>query len=113
MTNRDIVVEDLIVGTGKAAEKGALITAHYRGFLSDGTEFDSSHSKGRPFQTVLSKNKVIQGWFIGLQGMQEGGKRKLWVPAELAYGERQVGNMIPPNSDLEFEIELLEVLTRD
>ncbi|HCB16563.1 MAG TPA: FKBP-type peptidylprolyl isomerase, partial [Alteromonas sp.] len=63
--------------------------------------------------TVLSKNKVIQGWFIGLQGMKVGGKRRLWVPSELAYGERQIGEIIPPNSDLTFEIELLEVLTRD
>lgn len=62
---------------------------------------------------MLSKNKVIQGWFIGLQGMKVGGKRKLWVPSELAYSERQIGEIIPPNSDLTFEIELLEVLTRD
>ncbi|NVK55479.1 MAG: FKBP-type peptidyl-prolyl cis-trans isomerase [Alteromonadaceae bacterium] len=111
--SNDLKIEDLIEGDGKAAEKGALITAHYRGWLEDGTEFDSSHKKGRPFQTVLSKTKVIQGWFLGLQGMKVGGKRKLWVPATLAYGERQVGAMIPPNSDLTFEIELLEVLTRD
>lgn len=109
----EIKIKDELPGEGKAAEKGALITAHYRGFLADGTEFDSSYAKGRPFQTVLSKNKVIQGWFIGLQGMKVGGKRNLWVPASLAYGERQIGTMIPPDSDLYFEIELLEVLTRD
>lgn len=55
---------------------------------------------------------MIQGWILGLKGMRVGGKRKLWVPAALAYGERQVG-LIPPNADLTFEIELLEVLTRD
>lgn len=109
----EIKIEDLIQGTGKAAEKGALITAQYRGFLADGTEFDSSYKKGHAFQTVLSQKKVIQGWIIGLQGMKVGGKRRLWVPAHLAYGERKVGNMIPENSDLTFEIELLEVLTRD
>lgn len=109
----EVKIEDLVVGEGKAAEKGALITAHYRGWLASGSEFDSSYKKGRPFQTVLSKNKVIQGWFIGLQGMKVGGKRKLWVPSELAYRERQIGEIIPPNSDLTFEIELLEVLTRD
>ncbi len=108
-----IKIDDLVEGTGKTAEKGALITAHYRGWLEDGSEFDSSYNKGRPFQTVLSQKKVIQGWFIGLQGMKVGGKRKLWVPAEFAYGERQIGNMIPANSNLIFEIELLEVLTRD
>ena len=108
-----VKIEDITIGTGKAAEKSALITAHYRGFLEDGSEFDSPYAKGQPFQTVLSKNKVIQGWFIGLQGMKTGGKRKLWVPAELAYGDRQIGEMIPANSNLLFEIELLEVLTRD
>ncbi|MGJ8682875.1 FKBP-type peptidyl-prolyl cis-trans isomerase [Paraglaciecola sp.] len=108
-----VKIEDLIEGTGKAAQKSALITAHYRGFLADGTEFDSSYKKGQAFQTVLSKKRVIQGWFIGLQGMKVGGKRRLFVPASLAYGERTVGDMVPANSDLTFEIELLEVLTRD
>lgn len=110
--HHEIRVEDAVTGEGSEVKKGALITAHYRGLLENGTEFDSSYEKGRPFQTVLSKNKVIQGWFIGLQGMKVGGKRKLWVPAELAYGERQVGK-IPPNSNLYFEIELLEALNRD
>ena len=109
----EVKIEDLIEGTGKAAERGALITAHYRGWLEDGTEFDSSYKRGEPFQIVLSNNRVIQGWILGLKGMKTGGKRKLWVPAALAYGERQIGNMIPPNSNLVFEIELLEVLTRD
>jgi peptidylprolyl isomerase len=112
-TMRELEVEDLVVGEGKAAERGALITAHYRGWLEDGTEFDSSHKRGQAFQCVLSNNKVIQGWILGLKGMQVGGKRKLFVPSHLAYGERQVGTMIPPNSNLIFEIELLEVLTRD
>ncbi len=110
--NEQIKIEDTLVGEGREVKKGALITAHYRGFLEDGTQFDSSYDKGRPFQTVLSKNKVIQGWFIGIQGMKEGGKRKLWVPAELGYGERKVGK-IPPNSNLYFEVELIEALNRD
>ena len=109
----EVKIEELIEGTGKAAERGALITAHYRGWLEDGTEFDSSYKRGEPFQIVLSNNRVIQGWILGLKGMKTGGKRKLWVPAALAYGERQIGTMIPPNSNLIFEIELLEVLTRD
>lgn len=108
----EVKIEDLLVGTGKAAERGALITAHYRGWLEDGTEFDSSYKNDSAFQTVLSNKRVIQGWILGLQGMREGGKRKLWVPAELAYGERQIGEMIPANANLIFEIELLEVLTR-
>ncbi|GAB3023529.1 FKBP-type peptidyl-prolyl cis-trans isomerase [Bowmanella dokdonensis] len=111
--NDELKIEDLLQGEGKAAIKGALITAHYRGTLEDGTEFDSSYAKGRPFQTVLSANKVIKGWFLGVQGMKVGGRRKLFVPAHLAYGERQVGEHIKPHSNLIFEIELLEVLTRD
>jgi peptidylprolyl isomerase len=110
---KEIKIEDLIEGAGKEAERGALITAHYRGWLEDGTEFDSSYEKNTPFQTVLSNKRVIQGWILGLKGMKVGGKRRLWVPAKLAYGERKIGEMIPPNANLTFEIELLEVLTRD
>ncbi|MEP1447320.1 MAG: FKBP-type peptidyl-prolyl cis-trans isomerase [Paraglaciecola sp.] len=110
---QQLQIEDLIQGTGKTAQRGALITAHYVGWLEDGTEFDSSYKKGEPFQTVLSNKRVIQGWILGLKDMQVGGKRRLSVPADLAYGERQIGTMIPANSNLIFEIELLEVLTRD
>ena len=110
---QELEIEDVVIGTGKAAERGALITAHYVGWLEDGTEFDSSYKKNAPFQTVLSNKRVIQGWVLGLKDMQVGGKRRLRVPAHLAYAERQIGTMIPPNSNLFFEIELLEVLTRD
>ncbi|MFT6776853.1 MAG: peptidylprolyl isomerase [Paraglaciecola sp.] len=110
---QELEIKDLIKGTGKTAERGALITAHYTGWLEDGTEFDSSYKKMAPFQTVLSNKRVIQGWILGLKEMQVGGKRRLRVPAHLAYGDRQIGTMIPPHSTLIFEIELLEVLTRD
>ena len=110
--NGELKIEDLVLGSGKAAVKSALITTQYRGWLEDGTEFDSSYSRGKPFQCVIGTRRVIKGWDQGLMGMQVGGKRKLWVPAHLGYGERQVGS-IPPNSNLVFEIELLEVLTRD
>jgi peptidylprolyl isomerase len=109
----ELKIEDVRLGDGKAAVRGALITTQYRGFLEDGTEFDSSYRRGENFQSVLSNGRLIQGWVLGLQGMKVGGLRKLWVPAHLAYGERQVGSMIPPHSNLIFEIELLEVLTRD
>lgn len=109
----ELGVEDLIPGTGKAVVKGALIITHYTGWLEDGTEFDSSHRKGKPFQCVIGTGRVIKGWDQGLMGMQVGGKRKLQVPAHLAYGERQIGPLIKPNSNLIFEIELLEVLTRE
>lgn len=112
MTN-ELIIEDLQVGDGKRVVKGALITTHYTGTLEDGTVFDSSFKRGKPFQCVIGTGRVIKGWDQGLMGMQVGGKRKLWVPAHLAYGDRQVGAFIRPNSNLMFEIELLEVLTRD
>ena len=111
--NSELEVIDLQEGDGKAVVKGALITAHYTGWLEDGTQFDSSHDRGKPFQCVIGSGRVIKGWDQGLIGMKVGGKRKLQVPASLAYGERQVGPLIKPNSNLVFEIELLEVLTRD
>ena len=111
MTELEVI--DLQVGEGKEAVKGALITTQYRGFLQDGTQFDSSYDRGLAFQCVIGTGRVIKGWDQGIMGMKVGGKRKLLVPAHLAYGERQVGAHIKPNSDLTFEIELLEVLTRD
>jgi peptidylprolyl isomerase len=109
----ELEITDLVIGEGKTAVKGALITTQYRGFLSDGSQFDSSYDKGRAFQCVIGTGRVIKGWDQGILGMKVGGKRKLAVPAHLAYGERKMGKMIPENSDLLFEIELLEVLTRD
>lgn len=108
----ELLVDDTVIGTGKACEKGALVTVKYVGKLADGSVFDESDA----FQFVLSAKRIIQGWYIGLIGdnpMQVGGKRRLSVPADLGYGERQVSDKIPPNSDLFFEIELIEVLTRD
>lgn len=109
----ELKIEDLLEGNGKAVVKGALITTQYNGWLEDGTLFDSSYQKGRPFQCVIGTGRVIKGWDQGLMGMKVGGKRKLHVPAHLAYGDRQVGAHITPGSNLVFEIELLEVLTRD
>ncbi|MCB6184956.1 FKBP-type peptidyl-prolyl cis-trans isomerase [Leeia sp. TBRC 13508] len=109
----ELQIEDLVEGDGKACVKGALIQAHYTGWLEDGTKFDSSHDRGKPFQTVIGSGRVIKGWDIGMMGMKVGGKRKLFVPAHLGYGDRQVGQHIKPGSNLIFEIELLEVLTRD
>lgn len=109
---KELVIEDLVVGEGKEAVKGALIRAHYRGTLLDGKEFDSSYGRGQPFETVIGVGRVIQGWDQGIPGMKVGGKRKLFVPAHLAYGSRSMGP-IKANSDLVFEVELVEVLTRD
>lgn len=110
---KELETEDIVVGEGKEAVKGALILTHYTGWLEDGTKFDSSHDRGRPFECVIGTGRVIKGWDIGMMGMKVGGKRKLRVPAHLAYGERQIGAHIKPNSDLVFEVELLEVRTRD
>jgi peptidylprolyl isomerase len=111
--NDELQIIDLLEGTGRAAVKGALITTQYTGTLEDGTVFDSSRDRGKPFQCVIGTGRVIKGWDIGIMGMKVGGKRKLWVPSHLAYGERSMGAHIKPHSDLTFEIELLEVLTRD
>lgn len=111
--NDELRIEDIQLGEGKAAVKGALITTQYRGFLEDGSSFDSSYERGKPFQCVIGTGRVIKGWDQGLMGMRVGGKRKLWVPAALAYGERGMGTRVPANANLLFEIELLEVLTRD
>ena len=117
-----IKATDIVVGTGKTAVKGALIITEYTGYLMDGTVFDASVHRGRPFECVIGTGRVIKGWDLGVLGfddsgvgvvpMQVGGRRELIVPAHLAYGDRAVGK-IPPNSPLHFEIELLEVRTRD
>ena len=109
----ELQITDVQLGDGKEVVKGALITTHYTGTLADGSVFDSSHQRGKPFQCVIGTGRVIKGWDIGMMGMQVGGKRKLCVPAHLAYGDRQIGAHIKPGSNLIFEIELLEVLTRD
>jgi FKBP-type peptidyl-prolyl cis-trans isomerase len=110
---KELKITDLVAGQGKETRKGALCFAHYEGFLDDGTKFDSSHDRGKPFQFVFGTGRVIKGWDLGLIGMKEGGKRELFVPSHLAYGERQIGSLIKPHSDLRFVIELLEVRTRD
>lgn len=113
MSQTQLIIKDIVEGDGKACVKGALITVNYRGWLEDGTEFDSSYKKGKPFQCVIGSGRVIKGWDQGMMGMKVGGKRELFVPAALAYGERQIGTLIKPHSNLRFEIELLVVLTRD
>jgi peptidylprolyl isomerase len=109
----ELKIEDILHGDGKEVVKGALVTTQYNGYLEDGTKFDSSYDRGQPFQCVIGSGRVIKGWDQGLMGMKVGGKRKLFVPAHLAYGDRQVGALIKPHSNLTFEIELVEVLTRD
>jgi len=108
----EIIITELEIGKGREAVKGALIKIHYEGLLEDGTKFDSSYDHGRVFQFVLGAKKVIQGMDQGVMGMKEGGKRKLFIPSHLAYGERTMGK-IPPHSNLIFNIELIESLPRE
>jgi peptidylprolyl isomerase len=108
----DLIITDVVVGSGKEAVKGALIRVHYVGTFENGFKFDSSIDRGRVLEFVLGAGRVIKGWDQGLIGMKVGGKRKLFIPSHLAYGERAVGP-IPPNSNLNFEVELFEVLTRE
>lgn len=109
----ELQISDHKIGTGKEVVRGSLLVVEYEGFLEDGTKFDSSFDRGKSFQFVFGTGRVIKGWDLGLIGMREGGKRSLYVPAPLSYGERQVGDMIPPQSNLVFNVELLEVRTRD
>ena len=108
-----LIIEDIEVGEGNLAVKNKEITVHYTGWLEDGTKFDSSVDRGNYFETVIGTGRVIKGWDQGIMGMKVGGKRKLLVPAHLAYGERKMGKIIPANSNLTFEIELFDVKTRD
>jgi len=102
-------IEDLTVGKGAEAKSGTKITVHYTGWLTSGKKFDSSRDAGKPFQFVVGKGAVIQGWDEGVVGMRVGGKRKLTIPPELAYGEPGIGYDIGPNATLIFEVELLKV----
>jgi len=95
-------------GTGAIATKGKMLTVSYRGHLTDGTPFDAANA-GKPLEFPLGKGMMIKGWEEGVEGMKVGGKRRLRVPPELAYGATGAGTEIPPNSTLIFDIDLLSV----
>ena len=105
-TPGEIAVSDYVVGEGAEAVKGGDVEVHYTGYLTDGTVFDSSRPRNRPFTFELGAGRVIKGWDEGVAGMKVGGKRKLVIPSKLGYAERRAGK-IPPNSTLIFTIELL------
>ncbi|EPX61139.1 FKBP-type peptidyl-prolyl cis-trans isomerase [Cystobacter fuscus DSM 2262] len=102
-------VEDTKVGTGTEAVAGKTVTVHYVGTLTNGSKFDSSRDRKEGFTFRLGAGQVIQGWDKGVAGMKVGGIRKLTIPPEMGYGARGFPPVIPPNSTLLFEVELLEV----
>jgi FKBP-type peptidyl-prolyl cis-trans isomerase len=109
MTASGLKYVDTKEGTGATAAKGDMVEVHYTGWLKDGTKFDSSKDRGKPFAFQLGAGQVIKGWDEGVQGMKVGGERKLIIPSNLAYGPRGAGGVIPPNADLTFQVELLKV----
>jgi FKBP-type peptidyl-prolyl cis-trans isomerase len=115
-TPSGLQIDDIILGSGAAAQAGRQVTVHYTGWLHDptapnqrGRKFDSSKDRNDPFKFGLGEGMVIAGWDEGVQGMQVGGKRVLVIPPQLGYGARGAGGVIPPNATLVFEVELLGV----
>lgn len=107
-------ITDKVVGTGETASPGDQVEVHYTGWLwqngKKGNKFDSSLDRGTPFAFKLGIGKVIKGWDEGVAGMKVGGKRELVIPPALAYGQKAVGGVIPSNSTLMFEVELVKVI---
>jgi len=110
---KELIITDNKVGEGREAEKGLTVTVHYTGWLYEKGEktskFDSSVDRREPFSFVLGVGQVIKGWDQGVSGMQVGGTRTIIIPSDMGYGSRGAGNVIPPNSDLIFDVELIEI----
>jgi peptidylprolyl isomerase len=109
VTASGLQIIDIEVGTGDSPQSGQTVEVHYTGWLADGTKFDSSLDRGQPFSFVLGAGRVIAGWDEGVASMKVGGKRRLIIPPELAYGESGYPPVIPANAELTFEVELLAI----
>ncbi|MBX9687011.1 MAG: FKBP-type peptidyl-prolyl cis-trans isomerase [Candidatus Obscuribacterales bacterium] len=108
-TSSGLQYEDKKVGEGASPNRGQTVSVHYTGWLTDGTKFDSSVDRGRPFEFVIGVGQVIKGWDEGVASMKIGGKRTLVIPSDLGYGSRGAGGLIPPNATLVFDVELLGI----
>lgn len=104
----ELIIEDTKIGTGNEVKSGDNISIHYTGTLEDGTKFDSSYNRGQPLETQIGVGQVIEGWDKGIVGMKVGGKRKLTIPYQMAYGEDGYGP-IPSKATLIFEVELMDI----
>lgn len=109
-TESGLAYIDIVPGTGQSPQSGDKVTVHYAGYLLDGKKFDSSVDRGKPFTFTIGQGQVIKGWDEGVMTMKVGGKRKLIIPPELGYGmQRAGGGLIPPNSTLVFDVQLINV----
>jgi peptidylprolyl isomerase len=106
---KELQITNNIEGSGLEIINHSKIEVHYLGKLEDGTKFDSSYDRGEPLSFQIGMKRVIEGWELGLLGMKVGGKRTLFIPSKLGYGQRGAGDLIPPNSNLIFDVEIIDV----
>ena len=106
----EIQIIEETIGNGIEVINHSKVNVHYIGMLENNSEFDNSYKRNQPFQFQIGTRQVILGWETGLLGMKEGGKRKIFIPYNLAYGENGAGDLIPPKANLIFEIEVIKVI---